>query len=148
MEGSEKIYGEPITIKKDENFSYKGRNYRIILGVSQNKEGELYLKCFEEVLNGTFYKGAYGASKGESNLLYGEVFNFINDGTDDGFVIIYGYNKGFKANEFNVKSSNNGKLITQNIDNEEYFVYTYADIVYPFVIFKDKNNKDVTLKSD
>ncbi|KMT22072.1 hypothetical protein [Clostridium cylindrosporum] len=139
----EKTYQQPISIKEDKNFSYKGRNYRIILSTPKNKKDELYLQCFEELLNGTFYKGAYGARQGESKPLYGAVLNFINDGTEDSFVAVYGYNKGLKANTFSVKSTNDGKWITQNISKEEYFLYIYTNIVYPEVNFKDNKNNDV-----
>lgn len=140
----EKIYQKPISIKKDEVFSYKGKEYRIILSTSESKKDELYLQCFEQVLNGSFYKETYGARQGESKSLYGAVKNFINDGTQDSFVVIYGYNKELKANTFDVESTDNDKFITQNIFNEEYFLYTYSNIVYPFVGFKDSKNNDIT----
>lgn len=40
-----KKYKNQMSIKADNGFSYKGRNYRIIFSTPKDKEDELYLRC-------------------------------------------------------------------------------------------------------
>jgi hypothetical protein len=140
----ERRYRQPMTIRVDKELTYKGRTYRIIFSTPKDKKDELYVQCFEETLNGTFYKPTYGAIQGKSKSLHGMICNYLNDGTDNSFAVVYGYNKELEANSFNVKEASNGKLITQDISKDEYFLYTYSNIVYPLVNFKDIHNNDIS----
>lgn len=140
----ERMTGHSITVKGDIKYIYKGKTYRIILSTQSDNKDEFYMQCFEEKLGGLLYKPSYAASRGGSKSLYGFTKNFV-DGSNDNFVIVYGYNKNFKANSFSVQKANDNENITCNISNQEFFLYAYTDIIYPKITFKDKQNNDITL---
>lgn len=144
----DKKYNKPMSVKNDSEFSYKGKVYRIIFSASKDKKEELYLLCFEKKFNGLFYEPTYGSSPGGSKSLYGMTNVFINDGTNDSFIVVYGYNKEFKANNFSVRKASDNRWITQDISKKEYFICTYTSIVYPEIVFKDVNNNDITAMFD
>jgi len=139
----ERLYRQPMTIRVDKELTYKGRTYRIIFSTPKDKKDELYVQCFEEKLNGNFYKPTYGAIQGKSKSLYGMICCYSDDGTHNSFAVVYGYNKELKANSFNVKEADDGGWIAQDISKDEYFLYTYSNIVYPLVNFKDIHNNDI-----
>lgn len=140
----DKKYNKPMSVKSDNEFSYKGKVYRIKFSASKDKKEELYLLCFEKKFNGLFYEPTYGSSPGGSKSLYGMTNLFMNDGTNDSFIVVYGYNKELKANNFSIRKKSDNRWITQDISKKEYFLYTYTSIVYPEIVFKDVNNNDIT----
>lgn len=142
----DKIYYHPISIKSNTKFSYKGSNYRIIFGTSKDRKDDIYLQCFKEKLSGLFYEPTYGAGGGSSvtsNPRYGMTNHFIH-GSNESFFVIYGYNKDFKADNFSVIKTSDGKLITQDISKQEYFLYIYTNIEYGKIVFKDVHNNDIS----
>lgn len=139
-----KIYKNQMSIKVDNGFSYKGRDYRIIFSTPKDKEDELYLQCFEEKFYGLIYIPTYGSRQGESKSLYGMICHFLNNSANDRFFIVYGYNKNLKANNFSVRKTGDGKWITQDISKQKYFLYIYSKIEYAKIFFKDMYNNDLT----
>jgi hypothetical protein len=139
----DKIHNQTISVKGDTKFSYKGKNYRIIFGTSEDKKDDLFLQCFQEKLNGLFYEPTYGAYQGKSKSLYGMTNHYIH-GENDSFFVVYGYNKEFEANNFSVRKTSDGEWITQDISKQEYFLYTYTNIEYTKIVFKDMHNNDIS----
>ncbi|KUO74279.1 MAG: hypothetical protein APF81_13715 [Desulfosporosinus sp. BRH_c37] len=136
--------GKTIMVQKELKVTYYEKNFVVILSTRVDQKNELYANCFEEKLGGLFYKPAYGAMQGESRSLYGMMINFIkDDGSDSNFKVVYGYNKDFKAISYEVKKANN-EIIKEDISDQDYFLKTYQDIVYPAVTFENINNEDIT----
>ncbi|GFP75375.1 hypothetical protein [Clostridium fungisolvens] len=140
----EKSYGKAMTTRVDTEYQYNGKKYKIIFSTSQNKKDELYLQCFEEKFNGLFYKPTYGAAQGNSTSLNGVTCHFIDGSTDDKFLVFYGYNKNLQASNLSVEKTDKAHWITQDISKQEYFLYTYTNVIYPVTIFKDSQDNDIT----
>lgn len=138
------VSGKPMIVKNEINAIYNNKKYLIILSTPINEPAILYVNCFEEKLFNLFYKSTYGVMQGNSRYLYGMLINFINDGTGDCFYIIYGYNKDKKATSFEIQIANTNNFIKVDISSQEYFLYTFENIVYPQVILKDRNNNDIS----
>lgn len=140
----DKRCNQTMIVRSDSEFSYKGKIYRIMFSTPKDKKDQLYLQCFEEKMNGLLYRPTYGSEQGECKALYGMTNHFVNDGTNDSFIIVYGYNKGFKANNFSVRKASNGEWMTQDISKQEYYLYINDDIKYAEIVFKDERNNDIT----
>jgi len=139
----EKFIGQPSNIIENSQYSYKGKKYRIILSAPKGSKDNLYLQCFQEKFGGLFYEPTYAASPGDCKSLYGMTMHFTN-GSNDHFIIAYGYNKDFIANSYSVRNANNNNWVTEDISKKEYFLKIYTDIVYPEIIFKGKNGNDIS----
>jgi len=139
-----KTSDQTMVLKKEIKVTYFKKNYVIILSTPEGKNEELYANCFEEKIGGLYYVPSYSASQGKCKSLYGAICNFMNNGTDDKFIVVYGYNKDYMASSYSVESTLNQKPQAKDISKEEYFLDTYEDIVYGKVFFQDKNDKDIT----
>lgn len=139
----EKMSGKPLTVKRNIEYLYKGKKYKIVLGTPKDKKDELYESSFEEKFGGLLYKPSYGAGQGGSKSLYNFVSNFIGS-SNENFMVVYGYNKDLKASNFSVQKTNGTGWITEDISNQEYFLFVYTDIVYAKIIFRDSQNNDIT----
>ena len=141
----QKTTGKMIIVQKELKVTYDKKNFIITLSTPVDQKNELYANCFEEKLGGLFYKPTYGAMQGGSKSLYGMIKNFTrDDGSDNNFIVVYGYNKDFKAGSYEVKKLNSNEMIKEDISNQNYFLHTYQDIAYAFVTFKDSNDLDIT----
>lgn len=140
----QQVSGEPMTIRNMLKVTYDKKNFIVTLSTPVDQKNELYANCFEEKIGGLLDEPTYGAMQGESKSLYGMIVNYTKDGSDNRFYVLYGYNKDFKAASYEVKQIKNNEFIKEDISQQEYFLQTYKDIVYPSVSFKDQNNNDIS----
>jgi hypothetical protein len=124
--------------------TYDQKNFIVTLSTPVGQKNELYANCFKEKFGGLVYKPTYGAMQGESNSLYGMIVNYTEDGSDNKFFVVYGYNKDLKAGSYELKKVKSNEFVMEDISQQEYFLKTYKDIVYPSVSFKDRDNNDIS----
>jgi len=141
----QQLVGKELAVQKELKVTYDKKNFVIILCTPvMGPKIETHVQVFEEKMGGLFYKPTYESSKSKSRSLHGMMINFTRPSSSNNFIVVYGYNKDFKANSYEVKKVNSDEIIKEDISDQEYFLQTYQDIVYPKVIFKDKDNKDIS----
>jgi hypothetical protein len=141
----QQLVGKELVVQKELKVTYDEKNFLIILcSPVMGPKNETHVQVFEEKMGGLFYKPTYGSSKGKSRSLHGMMINFTRPSLSNNFRVVYGYNKDFQAYSYEVKKVNSDEIIKEDISDQEYFLQTYQDIVYPKVIFKDKDNKDIS----
>jgi hypothetical protein len=140
----QQVSGKPMSIRNELKVTYDNKNFIVLLSTPVDQRCELYATCFEDKFGGLLYKPTYGAMQGESKSLYGMIVNFTQDGSDNRFYVVYGYNKDFKAGSYEVKQVKSNAFVKEDISQQEYFLQTFKDIVYAYVIFKDLDNNDIS----
>ena len=141
----QKSVGKQLVLQKELKATYDNKNFNVILCTPVGGPGsEIYVQVYKEKMNGLYYKPTYGARKGGSRSIYGMIMNYIEDGSNNNFEVVYGYNEDFKADRYEVKKVNSEGVIVEDISGQNYFLKTFQDIMYPEITFRGRNNKDIT----
>lgn len=136
-----------VSIKEVKDFEAYGKKFKLVLSTPINNKKYKYLICYEEKMNGLYYKYYQASEQGESNALFHFSTVFLNgvvgSNKENYFTIVYGYNEDFQAVSYEIKVSEQEKNIVSNISNKEYFINAFKgnlqDIVN--VIGKDGSDK-------
>lgn len=145
--GIENFWNNEVSIKEVKDFEVYGRKFKIVLSTPINNNKYKYLNCYEEKMNGLYYKSYRASEQGRSNSLFSFSIVFINgvegSNKENCFTIVYGYNKDFQVASYEIKVYEQEKTIVSNVSDKEYFINAFKgafqDIVN--VIGKDGSNK-------
>lgn len=145
--GISNFWENKVSIKEVKNFEAYGKKFKLVLSTPINNEKYKYFNCYEEKMNGLYYKSYQASEQGGSNALFNFSTVFVNDvegsNKENYFTIVYGYNKDFQVANYEIKVSGQEKGIISNVSSEEYFIDAvkgnFGGIVK--AIGKDGNNK-------
>lgn len=138
------FWNNEVSIKEVKDFEVYGKKFKLVLSTPINNKKYKYLNCYEEKMNGLYYKYYQASEQGGNNSLFGFSTVFVN-GLNNGnyFTIVYGYNKDFQVVSYEMKVNGLEKNIISNVSSKEYFIDAFKgkfqDIVK--VIGKDGSDK-------
>lgn len=124
--GISSFWKDKVNMKEVKNFEAYGKKFKLILSTPINNKKYKYVNCYEEKMNGLYYKDYRSSEQGGSNALFNVSTVFVNDVEDSNkekwFTIVYGYNKDYQVVSYEIKVSGHEKDIISNVSNKEYFI--------------------------
>lgn len=145
--GIEKYWEDKVVIKVVKDFEAYGKKYRLVLSTPINNEKYKYLNCYEEKLNGLYYKSYQASEQGESKAFLS--FSTINVSTAAGsnkenwFTVVYGYNKDLQVDNYEMKIRGHDKNVFSDITGKEYFIDAYKGLFENLVSASGKDDSDM-----
>lgn len=141
-------WNNKVNIKEVKNFEAYGKKFKLVLSTPINNKKYKYVNCYEEKMNGLYYKNYQASEQGGSNALFNVSTVFVNDvkgsNKENYFTIVYGYNKDFQVVSYEIKVSGHEKGIISNVPSEEYFINAVNGKFLGIVKATDKNGTDKT----
>lgn len=141
-----KFWNNKVSIKSVKDFEAYGRRFRIVLSTPVNNKKYRYLNCYEEKMNGLYFKNYQASSQGGSRALFSFSTIFINGGTNFNeekcLTIIYGYNIDMKVESYEVKISSKKSNIISNIADKEYFIEAFQGNLQDIISVSGKDGSD------
>lgn len=125
-------WNDKVSIKEVKDFEVYGKKFKLVLSTPINNEKYKYLNCYEEKMNGLYYKSYRAAEQGESNSLFTFSTIFVND-VENYFTIVYGYNKDSEVVSYEIKVREQEKSIVSNISSKEYFIDAFKGHIQDIV---------------
>jgi len=145
--GIEKYWKNKVVIKEVKDFEAYGKKFRIVLSVSVNNEKYKYLNCYEEKLNGLFYRSYQASEQGGSRALLNfstiHVNNVKDSNKENWITVVYGYNKDLLVDNYEMKINGHEKNIISSIKGKEYFVDVYKGSFKELVSASGKDGSDM-----
>ncbi|WP_315110000.1 hypothetical protein [Clostridium intestinale] len=140
--GIDNYWNDKVSIKEVKDFEVYGKKFKLVLSTPINNEKYKYLNCYEEKMNGLYYKSYRAAEQGGSNSLFSFSTIFVND-VENYFTIVYGYNKDAEVVSYEIKVSEQEKSIVSNVSSKEYFIDAFKGHIQDTVkvIGEDGSNK-------
>jgi hypothetical protein len=135
----EKIVNQNIDIKEIKTFEVNQKKYILILSTQTNNNNYKYFNCYEEKMNGLYYKSCGGTEQGKSNNYFGLASINISD-SNDFFSVVFGYNKGFQIASYEIQVDKEN--IKSNVSNKEYFIHAYKGHLPKIINAIDKDGKN------
>lgn len=127
--GIEKYWDDKIAIKEVQDFEVYGKKFKLVLSTPVADKKYKYLNCYEEKLNGLYYKSYQAAKQGGSNALISFSMVYVNrekaSNKENWFTVVYGYNKDLMVNSYEMKIDGHEKSIVSSIAGKEYFIDTF-----------------------
>jgi len=144
--GIDNYWNNKVSIKEVKDFEVYGKKFKLVLSTPINNEKYKYLNCYEEKMNGLYYKSYRASEQGGSNNLFGFSTIFVNGVVDSNkenyFTIVYGYNKDFQVVSYEIKVSEQEKNIVSNISNKEYCINAFKGHIQDIVNVIGKDGSD------
>jgi hypothetical protein len=135
--GIDNYWNDKVSIKEVKDFEVYGKKFKLVLSTPINNEKYKYLNCYEEKMNGLYYKSYRDSEQGGSNSLFTFSTIFVNDVVDSDkenyFTIVYGYNKDSEVVSYEIKVSEQEKSIVSNISSKEYFIGAFKGHIQDIV---------------
>lgn len=145
--GIEKYWGDKVVIREVKDFEVYGKKFKLVLSTPINNEKYKYLNCYEEKLNGFYYKSLQASEQGGSKGLINFSTIFVNtvrgSNTDNWFTVVYGYNKDLQVDNYEMKIGGHDKNIVSNIIGKEYFIDAYKGLFEKLVCATGKSGRDM-----
>jgi hypothetical protein len=132
---------QDMIIQKSQTVKINQSKYKIVFSTHKNKDSALNLNCFKVVLGGAMSIDTLSqqGTEGESRFSIAQHY-FNTNNTIDYFVIVYGFNENYQASSYSIEIENDKRYITQNIENEKYFMHTYDKVNFTNIQFYDISN--------
>lgn len=145
--GIEKYWKDKVVVKEVKDFEVYGKKFKLILSTPVNDEKYKYLNCYEEKLNGLYYRSYQASEQGGSRSLLSFSTIYVNNAKDSGnenwFTVVFGYNKDLLVDNYEMKISGYKKAIVSNIQGKEYFVDAYKGLYEELVSATGKDGNDL-----
>lgn len=137
----DKAYKQDMIIQKSQMAKVNQSKYKIVFSTPKNRNSDLNLNCFKIVLGGAMYIDTLSqqGTKGQSKFSIAKHY-FNTNNIVDYFVIVYGFNENYQASSYNLEIENDKSYITQNIENEKYFMHIYDKINFKNIQFSDSSS--------
>lgn len=143
-----KFWDNNVSIKRVEDFEAYGKKFKFVLSTSKDNDNYKYMNCYEEKVNGLFYKFYQGAEQGGSNGLFSVSNIFINNGQglnkENYITVVYGNNTDSKITNYEISIREGEGSFTSNIANEDYFMDITTGKYQTIVNATDKDGNDKT----
>ena len=148
MKGNvEKFWKDKVVIKEVKNIEIDGKKFRLILSTPINNKKYKYFNCYEEKLNGLYYKSYQASAQGGSNALFNFTTMSIREGKgverEKDITIVYGYNEDLLLDNYALKISGDNNNIITSLSNKEYVINVFKGPLKEIVNAKGKDGSDL-----
>lgn len=141
--GINRYWKTKVDIKEVKDFEAYGKKYKLVLSTPISNEKYKYLNCYEEKMNGLYYKNYQGSKQGDSNDLFSFSTIYVNSSNKENyFTVVYGYNKDLEVASYEMKISGHEKNIISNVSRKKYFIDAYEGNFQGLVNALDKDGKE------
>ncbi|MDF2882820.1 MAG: hypothetical protein K0R54_3377 [Clostridiaceae bacterium] len=141
-----KFWNNKVSIKEVKNFEAYARRFKIVLSTPVNNKKYRYLNCYEEKINGLYFKNYQASSQGESRALFSFSTIILNGdiGSNESnyFTVIYGYNSDLQVESYESKITGKKSGIVSNIADNEYFIDAFEGNLQDIIRVSGKDGSD------
>lgn len=145
--GIEKYWRNKVVIKEVKGFEVYGKKYMLVLSTPIDNGKYKYLNCYEEKLNGIYYKSYQASEQGGSKAYLNFSTIYVNTvgnlKKENWFTVVYGYNKDLQVDNYEMKISGHDKNVVSSISGKEYFIDAYEGLFEELVSASGKDHSDM-----
>jgi hypothetical protein len=143
-QGVERFWNNKVIIREVEDIEVYGKKFRIVLSTQIGNKKYKYLNCYEEKLNGLYYKSYQASEQGGSRALLSFSTIYVNSSNKENwFTVVYGHNKDLLVDNYEIKIDRFKENIVSSIRDKEYFINTYEGNFQDMISVLGKDGSDM-----